>query len=255
MLMRAALVDPSPEIVLVTNLHDCPGNPMTQNLDAFICDAVRTPFGHYGGSLSSVRTDNLGAVSLKALIERNKKVDRQAVADVLYGCANQAGEDNRNVARTAALAAELAADPLRTKGSPIERLSHTIRRLCMRVIEDRMSMAVLFREVKHFPVEAVWELAENFHLFNRCLGDLLREGGCGRLAGRVEGVLPSGLRTPRLRFLGLALLGFSNVIVRIRQLHAQKIVDPATLGHEAVIQGGGCEREALPAAAHDIDRS
>lgn len=78
--------------------------------------------------------------------------------------------------RTAALAAELAADSLRTRGSPTERLSHMVRGLCMCVIEGRMSMAVLFREIKHLPVEAVSELAENFHLFNKCLGDLLREG-------------------------------------------------------------------------------
>jgi len=75
---------------------------------AFICDAVRTPFGRYGGALSSVRTDDLGAVPLRALIERNKNVDWQAVTDVLYGCANQAGEDNRNVARMASLLAGLA---------------------------------------------------------------------------------------------------------------------------------------------------
>ncbi|RZL89696.1 MAG: 3-oxoadipyl-CoA thiolase, partial [Variovorax sp.] len=74
---------------------------------AFICDAVRTPFGRYGGSLSSVRADDLGAVPLKALMERNKNVDWQAVSDVLYGCANQAGEDNRNVARMSALLAGL----------------------------------------------------------------------------------------------------------------------------------------------------
>ena len=74
---------------------------------AFICDAVRTPFGRYGGSLSSVRTDDLGAVPLKALMERNKNVDWQAAGDVLYGCANQAGEDNRNVARMSALLAGL----------------------------------------------------------------------------------------------------------------------------------------------------
>jgi AcrR family transcriptional regulator len=78
--------------------------------------------------------------------------------------------------RTAALAAELAAESLRKKGSPTERLSHTVRGLCKGVIEGRMSLAVLFREVKHLPVEAVAELAENFHLFNKCLGDLLREG-------------------------------------------------------------------------------
>ena len=87
---------------------------------AFICDAVRTPFGRYGGALSSVRTDDLGAVPLKALIERNKNVDWQAVTDVLYGCANQAGEDNRNVARMASLLA----------GLPIEVPGATINRLC-----------------------------------------------------------------------------------------------------------------------------
>jgi len=86
---------------------------------AFICDAVRTPFGRYGGSLASVRADDLGAVPLKALMERNKNVDWQAVSDVLYGCANQAGEDNRNVARMSALLAGL---PLEVGGGTINRL-------------------------------------------------------------------------------------------------------------------------------------
>jgi len=86
---------------------------------AFICDAVRTPFGRYGGSLSSVRADDLGAVPLKALMERNKNVDWQAVSDVLFGCANQAGEDNRNVARMSALLAGL---PLEVGGGTINRL-------------------------------------------------------------------------------------------------------------------------------------
>ena len=67
--------------------------------EAFICAALRTPIGRFGGSLSSVRTDDLGAVPLKALMERNPSVDWEAVDDVIYGCANQAGEDNRNVAR------------------------------------------------------------------------------------------------------------------------------------------------------------
>ncbi|HOW49319.1 MAG TPA: 3-oxoadipyl-CoA thiolase [Rubrivivax sp.] len=88
--------------------------------DAFICDAIRTPFGRYGGALSSVRTDDLGAVPIRALMQRNPKVDWQAVGDVLYGCANQAGEDNRNVARMAALLA----------GLPIEVPGATINRLC-----------------------------------------------------------------------------------------------------------------------------
>ena len=87
---------------------------------AYICDAIRTPFGRYGGALSSVRTDDLGAIPLKALMARNPKVDWAAVTDVLYGCANQAGEDNRNVARMAALLA----------GLPIEVPGATINRLC-----------------------------------------------------------------------------------------------------------------------------
>jgi 3-oxoadipyl-CoA thiolase len=87
---------------------------------AYICDAIRTPFGRYGGALSSVRTDDLGAVPIRALMQRNPKVDWQAVADVLYGCANQAGEDNRNVARMASLLA----------GLPIEVPGATINRLC-----------------------------------------------------------------------------------------------------------------------------
>jgi acetyl-CoA C-acetyltransferase len=87
---------------------------------AFICDAIRTPFGRYGGALSSVRTDDLGAIPLKALMARNPKVDWAAVSDVLYGCANQAGEDNRNVAHMASLLA----------GLPIEVPGATINRLC-----------------------------------------------------------------------------------------------------------------------------
>ncbi len=88
--------------------------------DAFVCDAVRTPFGRYGGALASVRTDDLGAVPIRALVERNPKVDWAAVADVLYGCANQAGEDNRNVARMALLLA----------GLPVDVPGATINRLC-----------------------------------------------------------------------------------------------------------------------------
>ena len=86
---------------------------------AYICDAVRTPFGRYGGALSSVRADDLGAVPLRALIERNPNVDWQAVSDVIFGCANQAGEDNRNVARMSALLAGL---PFGVPGSTVNRL-------------------------------------------------------------------------------------------------------------------------------------
>src|SRR5438552_12981119 len=87
--------------------------------EAFICDAVRTPFGRYGGSLSTVRPDDLGAVPIRALVERNPGVDWSAVDDVVYGCANQAGEDNRNVARMALLLAGL---PQEVPGSTINRL-------------------------------------------------------------------------------------------------------------------------------------
>ncbi len=88
--------------------------------EAFICDAVRTPIGRYGGSLSSVRTDDLGAIPLRALLERNRGLDPAAIEEVIYGCANQAGEDNRNVARMALLLA----------GFPQEVPAATINRLC-----------------------------------------------------------------------------------------------------------------------------
>ena len=85
----------------------------------FICDAIRTPFGRYGGALSSVRPDDLGAVVLKALSDRNPSVDWADVDDVIFGCANQAGEDNRNVARMSLLLAGL---PMRVPGTTVNRL-------------------------------------------------------------------------------------------------------------------------------------
>ena len=88
--------------------------------DAYICDAIRTPFGRYGGTLSGVRADDLAALPIKALMERNPQVDWKAIDDVIYGCANQAGEDNRNVARMAALLA----------GLPVEVPGTTVNRLC-----------------------------------------------------------------------------------------------------------------------------
>jgi len=87
--------------------------------DAFICDSIRTPIGRYGGMLSSVRADDLGAIPLKALMQRNPKVDWGKLDDVIYGCANQAGEDNRNVARMALL---LAGIPKEVPGSTVNRL-------------------------------------------------------------------------------------------------------------------------------------
>jgi 3-oxoadipyl-CoA thiolase len=86
---------------------------------AYICDAVRTPIGRYGGTLSGIRTDDLGALPIKALMARNGQVDWERIEDVIYGCANQAGEDNRNVARMAALLAGL---PVAVAGATINRL-------------------------------------------------------------------------------------------------------------------------------------
>ncbi len=86
---------------------------------AYLCDALRTPFGRYGGSLSGVRADDLGAVPLRALMARHPQLDWEAVTDVIYGCANQAGEDNRNVARMSALLAGL---PMTVPGSTVNRL-------------------------------------------------------------------------------------------------------------------------------------
>ncbi|MFZ6709334.1 3-oxoadipyl-CoA thiolase [Undibacterium sp. TC9W] len=89
-------------------------------MEAWICDAVRTPFARYGGAMASIRTDDLAALPIKALMERNTGVDWKMVDDVYYGCANQAGEDNRNVGRMAALLA----------GLPVDVPANTINRLC-----------------------------------------------------------------------------------------------------------------------------
>ncbi|HZQ20300.1 MAG TPA: 3-oxoadipyl-CoA thiolase [Terriglobales bacterium] len=101
----------------------------------FICDAIRTPFGKYGGALSCVRTDDLAAHPLKALMERHPKVDWNAIDDVIYGCANQAGEDNRNVARMALLLA----------GLPNEVPGATVNRLCGSSME---AVSVAARAIK-----------------------------------------------------------------------------------------------------------
>ena len=102
---------------------------------ALICDAIRTPFGKYGGALSSVRTDDLAATPLRALMERNRKVDWGAIDDVIYGCANQAGEDNRNVARMALLLA----------GLPKEVPGATVNRLCGSSME---AISIAARSIK-----------------------------------------------------------------------------------------------------------
>jgi len=88
--------------------------------NAYICDAVRTPFGRFGGALSTVRTDDLGAIPIRAIMERNPNIDWGAVSDVIYGCANQAGEDNRNIGRMSSLLA----------GMPVDVPAMTVNRLC-----------------------------------------------------------------------------------------------------------------------------
>jgi len=103
--------------------------------NAFICDAIRTPVGRYGGALAHVRTDDLGALPLRALIERNARVDWAAVEDVIYGCANQAGEDNRNVGRMALLLA----------GLPVDVPGTTVNRLCGSSMD---AIAVAARAIK-----------------------------------------------------------------------------------------------------------
>jgi acetyl-CoA acyltransferase len=109
---------------------------------AYICDAIRTPIGRYAGSLSSVRTDDLAAIPIKALMERNPRVDWRALDDVVYGCANQAGEDNRNVSRMALLLA----------GLPKEVPGVTVNRLCGSSIE---AVATASRAIKSGEVELI----------------------------------------------------------------------------------------------------
>jgi acetyl-CoA acyltransferase len=92
---------------------------MSEVRPVYLCDAIRTPFGRYGGALAAVRTDDLAAIPLRALQDRNPSVDWQQLDDVIYGCANQAGEDNRNVGRMALLLAGL---PEGVPGSTVNRL-------------------------------------------------------------------------------------------------------------------------------------
>ena len=111
-------------------------------INAYICDAIRTPFGRYGGALASVRTDDLAAIPIKTLVERNPSVDWNALDDVIYGCANQAGEDNRNVARMALLLA----------GLPKEISGSTVNRLCGSSLD---ALAVAARGIKSGEVDLV----------------------------------------------------------------------------------------------------
>ena len=110
--------------------------------EAYICDYIRTPIGRFGGALSSVRADDLGAVPLKALMERNPSVDWEAVEDVIFGCANQAGEDNRNVARMSLLLA----------GLPVSVTGTTINRLCGSGMESTPYCAFISGLTKRQPM-------------------------------------------------------------------------------------------------------
>src|SRR5262245_32601082 len=110
--------------------------------EAFICDAIRTPIGRYGGALAVVRTDDLAAIPIAALMQRNPAVDWSAVDDVIYGCANQAGEDNRNVARMALLLA----------GMPPDVPGATINRLCGSSLD---AIAIASRAIKTGEVDLV----------------------------------------------------------------------------------------------------
>ena len=109
---------------------------------AYICDAIRTPIGRYGGALATVRTDDLAAIPIKSLLERNPQVDWNALDDVVYGCANQAGEDNRNVARMALLLA----------GLPKEISGSTVNRLCGSSMD---AVAVASRGIKSGEVDLI----------------------------------------------------------------------------------------------------
>src|SRR5216110_3699354 len=109
---------------------------------AYICDAIRSPFGRYGGTLAVIRTDDLAAIPITALVERNADVDWNAVDDVVYGCANQAGEDNRNVARMALLLA----------GLPKEVPGATVNRLCGSSME---AVAAASRAIKSGEAELI----------------------------------------------------------------------------------------------------
>src|SRR5277367_3719032 len=110
--------------------------------EVFICDAVRTPFGKFGGALSTVRTDDLAALPIRALMDRNPAVDWSALDDVIYGCANQAGEDNRNVGRMALLLA----------GLPKEVSGSTVNRLCGSSLD---AIAVASRAIKSGELDLV----------------------------------------------------------------------------------------------------
>jgi len=139
--------------------------------EAFICDAIRTPFGRYGGALSSVRTDDLAALPIKALIARNPGVNWSELDDVLYGCANQAGEDNRNVARMAALLA----------GLPVEVPGSTINRLCGSSLD---AVGIAARSIK--AGEAALVIAGGVESMSRAPFALAKADGAFSRSAKIE---------------------------------------------------------------------
>ena len=170
--------------------------------EAFICDAIRTPIGRYGGALSSVRADDLAAIPLTALMERNRGVDWGALEDVVYGCVNQAGEDNRNVARMALLLAGL---PARVPGV-------TVNRLCASSLEARCAEPVhgharnLDRQAREEEAHAgdvavvlagLVGAAEN-HVID-AVGGVVSASGSANLTGQPQFLLTSSRVTPGCR--------------------------------------------------------
>ena len=176
---------------------------------AYICDAIRTPFGRYGGSLAAIRTDDLAAIPLHALLERNPSLDPAAIDDVIFGCANQAGEDNRNVARMALLLAGL---PQEVPGSTVNRLCgssldavahrrarHHVRRSWLVIVGgvESMSRAPFVFRKPDAAVEPQRQKSEDTTIGWRFVNPLMRERyGIDSMAETAENVAAE-LRTSR----------------------------------------------------------
>jgi acetyl-CoA acyltransferase len=185
--------------------------------EAYICDYIRTPIGRFGGSLSSVRADDLGAIPLKALMQRNASVDWQAVDDVIFGCANQAGEDNRNVARMSLLLAGMPRGRARHDHQPPVRLRHGCGHQCRardprrrgRTDDCRRRREHVARAVRHGQGRNAFSRAAEIHdttIGWRFINPLMKaavrrrfDAGDRRECRRLQGAAargPGRLRTP-----------------------------------------------------------
>ena len=164
---------------------------------AFICDAIRTPIGRYGGALSMVRTDDLAAIPLKALMERNPKVDWSAVDDLVYGCVNQAGEDNRNVARMALLLA----------GLPQEVAGTTVNRLCGSSME---AIGVAARAIKSGETELMiaggFRMGQPVHETPEDMWELMLGLNAKSVVNCARAVVPGMLAAGRGKIVNIAAL-------------------------------------------------